>query len=101
MADTPACKGTPGMGECPRGQPQPAMPKKKGNPSVPGRAPQKGPSSGLGKGRRVVRVLAQSTLLAAGIAVSQFSNPEIDPKFQMFDPTLLDRLQAPITRYHE
>ena len=53
------------------------------------------------KGRRVVRSLAQGTLLAAGIAATQVALPEMDPKYQIFDPTLVDRLQAPITRHHE
>ena len=52
-------------------------------------------------GRRVVRTLARTTLLAAGIAATRFGLPDINPRFQMFDPTLLDRLKAPITRYHE
>jgi hypothetical protein len=49
----------------------------------------------------VARALAQATLLAAGIAAAQGGGPEMDSRFQMFDPTLLDRLQAPITRLHE
>jgi hypothetical protein len=53
------------------------------------------------KGRRIVRTLAQRTLLAAGIAATQFTIPEVDPKYPIFDPTLVDRLQAPVTRYHE
>ncbi len=53
------------------------------------------------KGRRVVRSLAQGTLLAAGLAAAQVSFPEIDSRFHLFDPALLDRLQAPITRHHE
>ena len=53
------------------------------------------------KGRRVVRALAQSTLLAAGIAATHICPPEIDSRFHLFDRTLVDRLQTPITRYHE
>jgi hypothetical protein len=53
------------------------------------------------KGRRIARKLAQSTLLAAGLAAAQFSIPEIDPRYPVFDPTLVDRLHAPVTRYHE
>ncbi len=48
-----------------------------------------------------MRTLAQRTLLAAGIAATQFTIPEVDPKYPIFDPTLVDRLQAPVTRYHE
>jgi len=48
-----------------------------------------------------VRTLAQSTLLAAGLVASQLNLPEIDPRYKIFDSTLVDRLQAPITRYHE
>ena len=54
-----------------------------------------------GKGRRVVRTLAQSTLLAAGIAATHICPPEVDSRFHLFDRTLVDRLQTPITRYHE
>jgi hypothetical protein len=53
------------------------------------------------KGRRIVSTLARSTLLAAGFAMAQLGIPEIDSRFHLFDPTLLDRLHAPITRYHE
>jgi len=53
------------------------------------------------RGRRIVRTLAQSTLLAAGLVASQLNLPEIDPRYKIFDSTLVDRLQAPITRYHE
>jgi len=49
----------------------------------------------------MVRKLAQSTLMAAGFAATQFSIPEVDPRFHIFDPTLVDRLQAPISRHHE
>jgi hypothetical protein len=49
----------------------------------------------------VARALAQATLLAAGIAAAQGGGPEMDSRYHMFDPTLVDRLQAPITRHHE
>ncbi len=49
---------------------------------------------------RVARALAQTTLLAAGIAAAQ-TGIETDARFHLFDPTLVDRLQAPITRHHE
>ena len=47
------------------------------------------------------RALAQTTLLAAGMAVTQFGGVEMDSRFQLFNPTLVDRLRAPITRLHE
>ena len=53
------------------------------------------------RGRRLARRLAQGTILAAGIAATQFGIPEIDPRFDIFSRTLVDRLQAPISRYHE
>jgi hypothetical protein len=53
------------------------------------------------RGRRIVRTLANGTLLAAGIAATQICIPEIDPRYRVFNPTLVDRLQAPITRRHE
>lgn len=49
----------------------------------------------------MARALAQATLLAAGIAAAQGAGPEADARFKVFDPTLIDRLQAPITRHHE
>ena len=49
----------------------------------------------------MARSLAHATLLAAGIAAVRFSTPEMDPRYEMFDRTLLDRLETPITRYHE
>jgi hypothetical protein len=76
------------------------MPNKTESPtvSVPARTKR---SSAVRKGRLIVRNLAQSTLLAAGLAVAQLGIPELDSRFHLFDPTLLDRLRAPITRYHE
>jgi hypothetical protein len=52
-------------------------------------------------GRRIVRKLAQGTLLAAGIAATQINIPEIDPRFPMFDRNLVDRLHEPVSRCHE
>jgi hypothetical protein len=49
----------------------------------------------------VARALAQTTLLAAGIAAARTGGAEVDARFQVFDPTLVDRLQVPITRHHE
>ncbi len=70
-------------------------------PSARERAPSKRPAVPGDRGRRIVRKLAQSTLFAAGIAATQFSGLEIDPRFPMFDRTLLDRLHSPVTRHHE
>jgi len=41
------------------------------------------------------------TLVAAGVAAVRFATPEMDPRFEMFDRTLVDRLEPPITRHHE
>ena len=65
------------------------------------RIPPGRPVAPVRRGRRVARKLAQSTLLAAGLLATQFSIPEVDPRFHMFDRSLMDRLHAPITRYHE
>jgi hypothetical protein len=67
----------------------------------PAKGPAKPRRSAAAAGRRIVRTLAQSTLLAAGIAVTHLGVAEIDSRFRVFDRTLVDRLQAPITRYHE
>jgi hypothetical protein len=65
------------------------------------RAPSRLPAATAGKGGRAARTLAQGTLLAAGIAVAQFNPPEVDSRYHLFNPELVDRLRAPITRYHE
>jgi len=75
------------------------MAKKPENPQARPRANPKRPASG--RGRRIVRTLAKSTLFAAGFAATQLNVAEIDSRFRMFDRTLMDRLHAPITRYHE
>lgn len=60
------------------------------------------PAAGVAqRGRRIVRTITQGTILAAGLAASQFGIPEIDPRFHLFDRTLVDRLQEPISRHHE
>ncbi len=71
------------------------------NSQARARAPSRRLIAAGSKGSRIARKLAQSTLLAAGIAATQFTIPEIDPRYPVFDPTLVDRLQAPVTRYHE
>lgn len=76
------------------------MPQKKEAASADPRSPSRRTSS-AGRGARIARSFAQTTLFAAGIAATRIGSPEIDPQFQVFDPTLVDRLQAPITRYHE
>ena len=58
-------------------------------------------ASAAQRGQRIVRQIAQGTILAAGLAASQFGIPEIDPRFHLFDRTLVDRLQEPISRHHE
>jgi hypothetical protein len=58
-------------------------------------------SASAAKAQRVARRLAHSTLLAAGMVATQMSGVETDARFQMFNPTLVDRLQAPITRHRE
>ena len=54
-----------------------------------------------GRARRLARTIARSTAIAAGIAATQLAIPEVDPRFHLFNPGLLDRLNAPISRYHE
>ena len=76
------------------------MPRKT-EPSASAEKGSKKRSTSATRGTRMVRTLARTTLFAAGIAATRIGSPEIEPGFQMFDPTLVDRLQAPITRYHE
>jgi len=66
----------------------------------------KGPAtprrSAAATGRRIVRTLAQSTAACGGASLStHLGVAEMDSRFRVFDRTLVDRLQAPITRYHE
>jgi hypothetical protein len=77
------------------------MANKQGTKPASGPAMQMRPEVVMRKGHRIVRTLAQSTFLAAGLAVAQLGSPEIDSRFHVFDPNLVDRLRAPITRYHE
>jgi hypothetical protein len=74
----------------------PAMSARSTNP-----APRPRRSSKVEKARRAARTLAQGTLLAAGMVAVQIGGAEVDSRFQLFDPNLLDRLHAPITRLHE
>jgi hypothetical protein len=57
------------------------------------------------RARRIVRTIANGTVLAMGLAAAQLgmpdSVPDNDPRFSLFDKTLVDRLHTPITRYHE
>ncbi len=70
-------------------------------PPAASRAPSKRIAAAGRAGRRIARKLAQTTLLTAGLAASQLSVPEIDSRYPMFNPHLVDRLQSPITRHHE
>ncbi|HEY4988360.1 MAG TPA: hypothetical protein VII09_01060 [Opitutaceae bacterium] len=78
------------------------MPPKYDNPPFPGIAGTKPAVPRAKKTVQIVRKLAKGTLLAASIAVSHLGSiPELDPRFPVFDRTLVDRLHAPITRYPE
>jgi hypothetical protein len=50
---------------------------------------------------RIVRTITQGTILAAGLAAAQLGSTDDDPKYPVFSKTLVDKLQAPISRYHE
>ena len=77
------------------------MANKQATKPASGPARQSRPAVVLRKGGRIVRTFAQSTFLAAGLAAAQLGIPEIDSRFHVFDPNLVDKLRAPITRYHE
>lgn len=77
------------------------MPKHPEKPTPRPKEPSRRASPGAKKGASSVRKLAQSTLLAAGIAAGYMGLPEFDSRFHLFDPTLVDRLECPITRHHE
>jgi predicted SnoaL-like aldol condensation-catalyzing enzyme len=53
------------------------------------------------KSRRIVRRMAQGTLLAVTLAATQSDTEETPDKKRLFDAGLLDRLRAPLTRIHE
>jgi len=81
--------------------PRSTMARKKENPHSPAAARPRRLASAARKGGRIVGTLAKSTLIAASIAVTHLGVAELDSRFQLFDRTLVDRLHAPITRYHE
>ena len=49
----------------------------------------------------LLRRAAQGTLLAAVLATAQFDDEGFAEKRRLFDSTVLDRLRAPLTRYHD
>lgn len=49
----------------------------------------------------MVRKITQGTLLALSLSSTQFGGDPANPDWKVFDPNVMDRLQAPITRYHE
>ena len=51
--------------------------------------------------RALVRRAASGTLLAASLAAAKLDAVELTEKWRIFSPHLVDRLQAPLTRYHE
>ena len=76
------------------------MPRKHETPPA-ARAAAKPTPAPRARAPRIVRKIAQGTLLAAGLAATHIGGAEADPLFPLFDRTLVDRLEAPITRYHE
>jgi len=53
------------------------------------------------RGRKAARTLARGTLIAAGIAATQISIRDADPRHQLFNPAVVDRLHEPISRCRE
>ena len=51
--------------------------------------------------RQVARGLAQTTLMAAALAASQFSPAEREPSVRLFNAGIVDRLHEPLSRFHE
>lgn len=49
----------------------------------------------------VVRKITQGTLLALTLSSTQFGGDPGNPDWRVFDPGMVDRLQMPLTRYHE
>jgi hypothetical protein len=79
------------------------MTKKSDNPRCA--HPEKPAPHRPARARRIVRSIANGTVLAVGLATAQFgipdNVPDNDPRFSLFNKTLVDRLHTPITRYHE
>ena len=48
----------------------------------------------------LVRRVTHGALLVVGLKAAQFVGEE-STLFRVFDPTLVDRLRAPLTRYHD
>lgn len=49
----------------------------------------------------LVRRVTRSALLAISLTAAQVGTDDDELAERMFDPHLLDRLKAPLTRYHE
>jgi hypothetical protein len=65
---------------------------------------KRGSSGGAGRNPvQKLKTVAQSTLLAAGLAAARLmAEADVDAaEGKLFSPGLVDRLRAPITRYHE
>ena len=53
------------------------------------------------KKRTLVRQMAQGALLAMTLAATRMDGEELTEKKRLFSSDVLDRLRAPLTRYHE
>ena len=65
------------------------------------RASPRRPAAPAKARRGGARRLARNTLAAAGLLIAQFSGPEIDANYPIFNRGLVDKLHAPITRIRE
>jgi hypothetical protein len=54
-----------------------------------------------GKKRSLVRRVAPGALLAMTLATAQIDGEDATKHFRLFDPGLLDRLRAPLTRFRD
>lgn len=66
-------------------------------------AKAKQPEAGAARpvGARRLRRAAQSTMLVAGLVAARLTTDAGAAEPRLFSPGLVDRLQSPITRFHE
>ncbi len=51
--------------------------------------------------KRLARKVAQGTVLAAGLVALQLGTLDSDPRERLFDLTVIDRLESPLTHFRD
>ena len=56
---------------------------------------------GPGRRQALVRKLTQGALLAMSLTAAPLSSDALKPEWRLFDLTVIDRLEVPLTRYRD